>query len=70
MYNVNYQTTMKRIYIAPILQVVTIHTERLVAESIAKYDTGSDGTVLVKGNNGSTTSSSSSYNVWDDDWSK
>ncbi len=62
---------MKKIYIAPELDVQLIQLEGLIA--LSKYDdpaTGDDA--LVKGDRGEDIwgSSSKSSNVWDDDWSK
>jgi len=59
---------MKKKYIIPQLQLIHINCETLIAESLGKYSTGATpDEVLVKGDNSS--SSSSRYNVWDDDWS-
>lgn len=60
---------MKKKYIIPQLQLIHINCETLIAESLGKYSQGGadEGVVLVKGDNSS--SSSSRYNVWDDDWS-
>ena len=57
---------MKKKYISPELILVHIEMEHMVAEStpLGKYDTGSDGSVLIKRDR----SSRGSYNVWDDDW--
>ena len=57
---------MKKKYIIPRLQLIHINCETLIAESLGKYSEGADDVVLVKGDN---SSSSSHYNVWDDDWS-
>ena len=59
---------MKKTYIIPTLLITSVHTERLIAESLNLNATGSDGDVLVKDNRASETSSS--YNVWNDDWSE
>ena len=59
---------MKRIYITPVLQVVTISCTKLMAESLVVDPTKTTDTQYVKGNSGSTPTSS--YNVWDDDWNK
>lgn len=63
---------MKKKYIIPTLLLTEIHTERLIAESINEYTSGSDGSVLVKGDRSADHSrgSRSDYNVWNDDWSK
>ena len=59
---------MKKKDIIPRLQLIHINCETLIAESLGKYSTGATSDeVLVKGDNSS--SSSSRYNVWDDDWS-
>ncbi len=62
---------MKKIYQTPITLVTTIAPLKPLANSLTmqsgegKQVTDANS-VLVKGNSGS----SSSYNVWDEDWSK
>ena len=56
---------MKKTYIIPSLQLIEIHCEKLIAESIAYDATKSTGTQYIK----SDRSSRSSYSVWDEDWS-
>ncbi len=59
---------MKKTYIIPELQLVTLSNATMIAESLSKYSTGADeGVVLIKDDNAAT---SSGYNVWEDDWSK
>jgi len=76
MFNVlNKTTIMKKTYITPEQNILHLDTQELCI--VISGDSG-DGTQLVKesgdwdifGNKGETTSSSDSYNVWDDDWSK
>ena len=58
-------TTMKKKYIIPALQLTHINVEHLIADS---FKINSETTVdqqYVKGESSST----SRYNVWDDDWS-
>ena len=61
---------MKKKYIIPTLQLTKISSETLIAESVGIYRTttvSDDKGAWVKEDN---TSSSSDYNVWDDDWSR
>lgn len=60
---------MNKKYIHPTLRVSEVQTEGLIALSKQEgYASGDDA--LVKENPVSTPSSPSSYNVWNDDWSK
>ena len=61
-------TTMKKKYIIPEVQIVTIEVEHLIAESLGingsrEIDNAND--VLIKRDR----SSRGSYNVWNEDWS-
>ena len=60
---------MKKTYIIPNTKVVQLHTCHLLMQStLDVYQSGTgNGTVLIKEDN--VSSSSSRYNVWDDDWS-
>lgn len=59
---------MKRIYQAPELQITEIQMQDGILLGTSEREvTGTDGG-WVKGE--SSSSSTSSYNVWDDDWSK
>ena len=58
---------MKKTYIQPNLQVVMVNCEKLIADSYNVSNTTVDADAMVKG---ASSSSSSRYNVWDDDWSE
>ena len=60
---------MKKTYISPTLQIVKINCEKLIAESYGIYgqSVSNENGGWVKGE--SSPSSTSRYNVWDDDWS-
>ena len=62
---------MKQTYIIPTLTTVEVSSNQLMQNTstltINRNDTGR-GTDLVK--DGGSTSSTSSYNVWNDDWSE
>lgn len=58
---------MKKTYITPSLQITKISCEKMVAESYGISNTVINEDAMVKGQ--SSSSSSSRYNVWDDDWS-
>lgn len=60
---------MKKIYQAPIVSINFVRTTHMLALSFDKNDTGSDGTVLVKGDRAGR-GNREDYNVWNDDWSK
>lgn len=61
---------MKKTYIIPMLQLVKLNSETLIADSLSKFSSGADAdVVLIKGDNAAT-SPTSGYNVWDDDWSE
>ena len=59
---------MKKIYIIPTQKIVEIEGGILMSVS-SLNESGSDGNVYVKGDNMSDRNTSS-YSVWDDDWSK
>ena len=56
---------MKKIYQKPTLSITIVQTTHMVAESLGKYDTGGDGTLLTRQDN--------SWDIWgeasnDEDW--
>lgn len=59
---------VKKTYIEPLLITTHIAAQSMIAESIVKGTNTitNQNDILVKGDN----SSQSSYDVWDDDWSK
>ena len=59
---------MKKKYINPTIEVVKIEMQSALMDmSRSEKEISSENAGLVKGDNSS--SSSSRYNVWDDDWS-
>ena len=59
---------MKKAYITPETLLMRIASEKLIAESIGINEKRATSGGWVKEDN--TSSSSSSYNVWNDDWSE
>ncbi len=66
---------MKKTYIIPMTMMVAVQQQMVIAGSLTAngasgsatfYNANATGEAMVKGDNGSQ----SSYNVWDDDWSK
>ena len=61
---------MKKKYIIPTLQPREIQTEHLIAESLNKYASGSDRSVLVKEDRSASRSRGerSDYDNWNNVW--
>ena len=56
---------MKKAYIIPQLQLITVGCETLIAQSFSKNEEGADeDVVLIKEDN----SIGSGNSIWDDDW--
>lgn len=57
---------MKKTYIIPKLVLIHIESVKMIAESLGIHDSQATSGGWVKEDN--TTTSTPSYNVWDDDW--
>ena len=61
---------MKKTYIIPMLQLVKLNSETLIADSLGKFSSGADADVVLIKDDNAATSTPSGYNVGDDDWSE